>query len=483
MAVLNGMQPQSVLHYFEEICGIPHGSGNTKAISDYCVEFAKKHGLEWYQDSLNNVIMIREASVGYEHAPAVILQGHLDMVCEKTEDCTIDMRTQGLKLCTDGHWIWADKTTLGSDNGIAVAMALAALADDTMEHPRLEVVLTVDEEVGMEGAVGLDVTPLKAKWMINLDSEDQGVLTVSCAGGIRATGHMRVSREPAAGQAIDIVVRGLSGGHSGVDINRGRANANVLMGRMLDHLERKYPLKLVSLSGGQFDNAIASRAAAEVIVPEDCACGAVEAAEAYAGILMREYETAEPDMEIAVAAASCSADPLTAKDTKRMISALRLLPNGVQKMSADIAQLVQTSLNLGVVRLLQDEAAFTSSIRSSVESEKTMVCTAVERLMDLLDGSVTYVGNYPGWEYKKDSRLRELIAQVYEAQTGEKVVIEAIHAGLECGVFAGKIPGLDCVSLGPNLLEVHTPRERVHQASIAATWELIKEVLRRTKDM
>ena len=483
MPVLEHLQPNRALSFFEELSAIPHGSGNTKAISDYCVDFAKARGLEYRQDSVNNVIIIKPASVGYESAPAVILQGHIDMVCEKEANCPIDMEKDGLCLATDDEWIWAEGTTLGGDDGIAVAMALAALDDEDLQHPRLEVVLTVDEEVGMEGAVALETDLLQGRLMLNVDSEEEGILTVSCAGGVRATCHVPVEREAASGVCRRLTIEGLAGGHSGVEIHKGRANSNMLMGRLLYGLSQEMGIRLVELSGGQADNAIASRTTAVVMVEEIEINRLEEIVRSYGEVFAREYQTADPGLKITVSAEDADVLPLTVSATVRAVSALMLLPNGVQTMSMDIPGLVQTSLNLGVLQLQEADVSMTSAIRSSLATEKAMLCNRLDCLMELLGGHVTYVGDYPAWEYKKDSRLRELVADAYEKQTGKKAVIEAIHAGLECGVFAGKLPGLDCVSLGPDLREIHTPRERMNVASVARTWELLKEILRRAKEL
>lgn len=484
MPVLEHLQPANVLRYFEEICAIPHGSGNTKAISDYCARFAEVRGLEYHQDSLNNIIIIKPATAGYEAAPAVILQGHLDMVCEKTADCLLDMEKDGLTIETDGQWIWANGTTLGGDDGIAVAMALAALDDGNLEHPRLEVVFTVDEEVGMEGAVGLDTSCLQGRIMLNVDSEAEGILTVSCAGGVRASCHVPVERENTAGVCCEIVISGLIGGHSGVEIHKGRANSNMLMGRLLYGLSREMALRVVKLHGGQADNAIAPRTEAVVLVPEEEMTRAEALTASYAKVFRQEFAAADPNLAVAFSAGKAESVPaLTLSATARVTSALMLLPNGVQTMSQDIAGLVQTSLNLGVLRLDEHEMTATFAVRSSVATEKAMICNRIDCLSSLLGGCVTYAGDYPGWEYLRESKLRELVADVYEKQTGKKPVIEAIHAGLECGVFAGKLPGLDCVSLGPDMESIHTPKERLSVPSTARTWELLCEVLRRSKEL
>jgi len=484
MPVLKHLQPAGVLHYFEELCAIPHGSGNTKAISDYCVRFAESRGLEVHQDELNNVVIIKSASEGYEDAPAVILQGHLDMVCEKTADCTLDMAAEGLQIATDGEWIWANGTTLGGDDGIAVAMALAALDDDSLPHPRLEVVLTVDEEIGMEGAVGLDISCLQGSVMLNVDSEVEGILTVSCAGGVRACCHVPVERETTDGVRCEIVIKGLLGGHSGVEIHKGRANSNMLMGRLLYGLSKEMALRVVDLHGGQADNAIASRTEAVILVPAEEAVRAEALAASYARVFRAEYQAADPGVTVEFRTGEPVCAPaLTLSATARVTSALMLLPNGVQTMSQDIPGLVQTSLNLGVLRLEDQEMTATFAVRSSVATEKAMICNRIDCLASLLGGCVTYAGDYPGWEYLRDSKLRDLVAEVYEKQTGKKPVIEAIHAGLECGVFAGKLPGLDCVSIGPDMEAIHTPKERLSIPTTQRTWELVCEVLRRSKEL
>ena len=483
MPVLEHLQPKNVLHFFEELCSIPHGSGNTKAISDYCVQFAESRGLEYWQDNADNVVIVKEASPGYENAPSVILQGHIDMVCEKTADCSLDMKNDGLVLKTDGEWIWADGTTLGGDNGIAVAMALAILDDNTMVHPRLEVVLTSDEEIGMLGAVALDMSKLQSRLMLNLDSEAEGILTVSCAGGVMACCRVPVEREQTAGILFRITIDGLRGGHSGVEIHKGRANANMLMGRLLYGLSREMALRLVEIRGGQADNAIASSCVADVLVSDEEVERAKALIETYARVFREEYQVADPNLQVTVSCNTANVPAMTMAATARVTSALMLLPNGVQTMSMDIPGLVQTSLNLGILKSEEYEVVAKFAVRSAVATEKAMLCNRIDCLASLLGGCTEYAGDYPGWEYKRDSKLRELIADVYTAQTGKKAVIEAIHAGLECGIFAGKLPGLDCVSLGPDMMDIHTPRERLSVASTERTWKLVCEVLKLTKEL
>lgn len=484
MGVLTGLQPEKVLYYFEQLCAIPHGSGNTKAISDYCASFAAARGLLYRQDDINNVIIIKDATAGYETAPAVIIQGHLDMVCEKTPDCTIDMTKEGPHIATDGQWIWAEGTTLGGDNGIAVAMALALLDSEDIPHPRLEVVLTVDEEIGLIGAAALETDLLQAGMMLNLDSEEEGILTISCAGGVRANCHIPVEREIISGRCCRVSIKGLSAGHSGIKIVKGGANANVLMGRLLYALSHEMAMRIVELSGGMADNAIAANCDALLLIPEaevERFCGLTAA---YAEVFVSEFSVTDPELCVEqMVELPAELPALTLAATARVTSALMLLPNGVQAMSHHIPGLVQTSLNLGVLRLEEEQAVASFSVRSSVATEKALLCNKIDCMAALLGGETTFSGDYPGWEYKPDSKLRDLVADVYEKQTGKKAVIEAIHAGLECGIFAGKLPGLDCVSIGPDMEQIHSPAERLNVASARRTWELVCEVLKRTKEL
>lgn len=484
MPVLENLQPKNVLHFFEELSAIPHGSGNTKAISDYCVRFAKERGLQYRQDEWNNVIIIKEASKDYEDAPAVILQGHLDMVCEKDPDCAVDMGKEGLRLATDGQWIWAEGTTLGGDDGIAVAMALALLDSKELCHPRLEVVLTVDEEIGLLGAAALQTDMLQGRLMINVDSENEGILTISCAGGVRANCHIPVEREMTFGRLCRVSIKGVTGGHSGIKIINGGANANVLMGRLLYGLSHEMAMRIVELSGGMADNAIAAACEARLLVPEEETERLRAIVTSYAEVFCAEFGITDPDLTVeTVLELSEEVPALTLAASSRVTSAMMILPNGVQTMSHHIPGLVQTSLNMGVLRLQEERAIISFSVRSSVATEKAMLCNRIDCLSIALGGETTFAGDYPGWEYKPDSKLRDLVAEVYEKQSGKKAVIEAIHAGLECGIFAGKLPGLDCVSIGPDMEHIHSPQERLNVASTERTWNLICEVLARAKEL
>ena len=479
MAILEHLEPRGVFRFFEEMCAIPHGSANTKAVSDWLMAFARERGLEAYQDQLNNVIIIKEATAGYENAPAVILQGHMDMVCEKAPDCEKDMEKEGLDLAVDGDTVYARGTTLGGDDGIAVAMALALLDADDIPHPRLEAVFTVDEEIGMLGAVGMeDVSMLRGRRMLNLDSEVEGVFTVSCAGGNLTKCTLPVCRETFGAEFLTVTVGGLRGGHSGVEIDKGLGNACMLLGRVLTACGRETALRLVSVSGGLKDNAIPREASAVVAAADTreirAVCARLDAE------LKNEYRTTDP--EVFVSARDGGAGlPMDEDSTRRILAFLTCAPNGIQAMSADIPGLVQTSLNLGILTTGDETVDASFCVRSSVDSQKQMLVERLECLTETLGGSVGVFGDYSGWEYRSDSPLRELLVEVFTEQYGHAPKIEAIHAGVECGIFAGKLPGLDCVSMGPDLTEIHTCRERLHIASVQRLWAMVLETLKRMK--
>lgn len=477
MGILDQVEPKRVFHFFEEICQIPHGSGHTDQISAYLAAFAAERGLEHIRDRYNNIIIKKKASPTYESSRPVILQGHMDMVCEKAPDCRKDMEKEGLDLVLEGDTVYAKGTTLGADDGIAVAICLAILDDDTIPHPPLEVVLTVDEETGMLGAIGLDASPLKGRAMINLDSEDEGVFTVGCAGGADVLCQLPVVRKEAAGTALAIKVGGLVGGHSGAEINKGRANANTLLARILLHLAQKADWQLVSVAGGSKTNAIPREAEAIILTAEPDHVKAEAAA--FEKLLRREFRVTDPELNAAVEETETTLLPLTEASRDAVLCFLTCLPNGVQAMSATMAGLVQTSLNMGIVRTTEEQISAQFLVRSSVDSQKRMVMERMACLTKQLGGSVAVSGDYPGWEYSPVSPLRDLFVAVYKEQYGRDPKVEAIHAGVECGMFASKLPGLDCISLGPTLTDIHTYRERLHIASIQRTWELLLEVLRR----
>lgn len=474
---LAGLEPASVLAYFEKLCSIPHGSGNTRQISDYLVSFALEHGLRYQQDELNNVILFAPASAGYEDHEPVILQGHMDMVCEKDADSPIDFATDGLDVTHDGEWIFANGTTLGGDDGIAVACALALLADKSIPHPPLEVVITVDEETGMYGAVGIDLSGLKGRRMINIDSEEEGIFTVSCAGGARANIALEASRHAVYGPCIRLSVDGLAGGHSGVEIHKNRANANKVMGELLGEIRKRIPLCLTALSGGSKDNAIPRCCTASLV-----AMGMdLEPINDVAAALQEKIRTEFDEPEAVVTADNIEAlggNALSTQDTDKIIGLLCAAPNGVQAMCADMPGLVQTSLNLGIARLGAEGFTMSFSVRSSVNQEKLDLLKKLHDLAALYDCTMEEMGHYPAWEYKADSALREQMVETYRTMFGQEPQVVSIHAGLECGLFGEKIPGLDSVSIGPNMRDIHTSRERLSIASVERMWKYLLELLK-----
>ena len=480
MSVLNGYEPAKVLGFFEEICQIPHGSGNTKQLSDWLVDFAKARNLEHYQDELNNVIIIKEASAGYEGSEPVILQGHIDMVCNQEESCTKDMAKEGLDLAVDGDLLYAEGTTLGGDDGIAAAFMLAMLDDDSLAHPRVEAVFTTEEETGLYGAEAIDVSPLKGKRFINIDSEDEGIVTVGCAGGVTGIGSVPFGREAFDGQAFEVKIFGLRGGHSGTDIIFGQENAAKALGRLLYELQEEAGARIVSLEGGVADNVIPTSASALIVVPSASAAKAHEVFDACKATFAHEFKV-DPDFDMTLSETDCALDPMDADSCQRVLAYLIGTPNGIEKMTHGIDKLPQTSLSLGVLRTLDDAVEYVFCIRSAVDSECEMLARRLECQIKPLGGTLRREGPYPGWEYQADSPLRDLICEVYKEQTGKDMIIEAIHAGLECGYFSGKMPGLDCVSIGPDVNDVHTPNETLSISSTQRTWELVKEVVARMK--
>ena len=473
---LAGLEPARVFDFFEEICGIPHGSRNEKFISDYLVSFAKERGLKYIQDEANNVIIFQDGTCGYEDHEPVILQGHMDMVCEKDASCPIDMATEGLDVTHDGRCVFAKGTTLGGDDGIAVAYALALLDDTSIPHPPLEVVITTDEEVGMLGASVVDLSELRGRTLINIDSEDEGVFTVSCAGGAKATINMPEERRSVYGPCIRLVVDGLKGGHSGVEINQNRANANKVMGEFMGRIQNLMPLCLTSFSGGAKDNAIPRSCQATMVAMGIGLERINDIAQKLQDEVRATYD--EPDATVqAFDVDALGGNALTTECTAKVIAMLNSVPNGVQKMSADIEGLVQTSLNLGIAKLGKG-MSLTFSVRSSVNAEKQELLQKLRDLADFYGAAYSQMGEYPAWEYKADSKLRDLMVKTYADMFGKAPEVVAIHAGLECGLLSEKLPGLDCVSLGPQMHDIHTSREKLEIASTERTWKFLLEVLK-----
>lgn len=472
MGVLSACRPQRVFECFEAISAIPRGSGHTDKISAFCVNFAKEQGLDYVLEPVGNVIIYKQGSEGREGEAPVILQGHLDMVWEKESGCDFDFENNGIDLMIDGDYVTAKGTTLGGDDGIAVAIMLAILSDNSLSHPPLECVFTVDEETGMDGAQAIDTSLLKGKRMINLDSEAEDVLWVSCAGGARVDLTLNGNKIANTLPAYLITISGLHGGHSGAEIHKGYANATVLMGKLLRKLAEKFDIYIGSVTGGKMDNAITRECTALVCTD----CNIDDYVSEIIAELKQSYNTSDPDIYATVTPAN--ADECFDKEASaNLISLLSSLPYGVIKMSTEIEGLVQTSLNPGTAETAGNTLKIGYSVRSSVDSEKDDLIAELKALADKHNAVFETYGTYPAWEYKKDSPLRDTMKAVYKDLYGKDLQVTAIHAGLECGLFSGKIKGLDCVSIGPDMLDIHTPAEKLSIPSSERIYNFVVKTL------
>ncbi|MBO5858822.1 MAG: aminoacyl-histidine dipeptidase [Clostridia bacterium] len=475
---LSGLKPEKVFRYFEEISMIPRGSGHMEKISGYCADFAKERNLKFIKDNACNVIIFKDGTAGRENEEPVIIQGHLDMVWEKSSDSSIDFETDPLDLAIEKGFIIAKGTTLGGDDGIAVAYALALLDSDDLSHPPLEVVFTTDEETGMCGAEAIDTSVLRGKRMINIDSEAEGTLWVSCAGGARADIRYEFSAESVSGTVCEISVSGLHGGHSGTEIHHGYANANKLMGRILENLSSSIDFSLVTIDGGSMDNAIT----------RECVCKIALSSESEAlfkhinrlnSDLRKEFKSTDPDLSVRIRNCESVRYCISKADSQKIISMLNEFPCGVVSMSKSIEGLVETSLNLGVTATKDNYISFTFLCRSSDNSQRIALTDKLTAIAEKFGANCTVHSEYPAWEYKEDSELQTVFADTFKDVFGKEMVVTAIHAGLECGLFCGKIAGLDCVSFGPDILDIHTPQEKLSIESSARMWEYLLEILKR----
>ena len=475
------LKPELVFHYFNEICQVPRPSKKEEKMIAYLKAFGAKHNLETKVDEAGNVLIKKPATPGKENLQTVVLQSHIDMVCEKNNDVQHDFLTDPIETEIDGEWLKAKGTTLGADNGIGVATELAILADDSIEHGPLECLFTVDEEIGMLGAAALDMSPLKARTMLNMDSEDEGYLLVSCAGGLTAKAHLPVKRDSVTDVSyMQLTVNGLLGGPSGVEIDKGRANANIMLGRALYELAQDCEYKIVSIEGGKKDNAIPREAHAVLAVKNGDVAAASAKVKALQEIYRKEYCHTDAEITVTIDRASqdITCDPMDRETTERIVTALMNLPNGIQNMSFAVEGLVQTSLNLGIMMTDAQEVCLSYSVRSSVETQKEYLVEQISCLVKRLGGTVTCIGEYPAWEYREQSPLRDKMIEIFEKQYGRKPIVQALHAGVECGLFAGQLPGLDCVSFGPDMKDIHTPKETMDVGSVERTWNYVLEILR-----
>lgn len=480
-----------VLQLFEELSRIPRGSGNEKAVSDFVAEFARLRGCEVLQDERHNLIIRKSAFPGYESAPAVIFQGHLDMVCEKNKGTEHDFLKDPITLRVEGDSIYAEGTTLGADNGIAVATALAIIDSPELAHPELEILMTTEEETTMGGAFSIDVTQLKGRRMINFDSDREGVLFVSSAGGVNLYHTVPIVKRELKqedGVGCTIVVHGLRGGHSGDDIIHERGNANKLLGRVLDDLRRHVPFALASVSGGMKANAIPREAEAALYLTDNAKDDALTRLGEWSKLLREEFHATDADVEVTLRSGMDyghgAAEHKFVFDDATKASVIRLLaliPNGVLSMDKAIPNLVRTSSNLGVVTTSEDSVVMQSLARSSLRSQTEDVQRVLTTLAETVGCEFRADSYFPGWPYRPDSELRPVFQEVYERQFGSPLEIKAIHAGLECGVLIGKLPDLDAVSCGPNLYDIHTPQEHLSISSVERSWTFLTAVLAELK--
>ena len=469
-----------VFKWFKEIASVPHPSGHTEKIGAYLVDFARERGLKYHTDGNHNVVIFKDGSKGREAEEPVILQGHTDMVADKCPGSTHNFLTDPLKLMVEGDWLTADGTTLGGDDGAAVAIMLAILDDTSLEHPPLECVFTTDEEDGLIGASALDMSVLKGRRLVNLDSEDEGILTAGCAGGMTVKVDLPVERIYQSGALVTLTVGDLRGGHSGQMINAGRGNADKLMAETIKELSiRAGGCGLVTFEGGQRDNVIPFRAEASAVIGG----GVILDADAFGREMTEHFRErfGDKDPDILISAeVSPAVDMMavTPDSTERILALMERLPYGVIRMSEALPGLVQTSANIGVVRLEKDVFRAVLSVRSSVVSERDAVGDKIDRTADELGASVRRQGVYPAWEFRAESPLRDRMCALWKTMTGKDMKVDVIHAGLECGLFYESLEGLDAVSIGPDMQDIHTYKERLSIPSTLRLYDYVLELLK-----
>ena len=470
---LAGLEPKAVFEYFEQIASIPHGSWNCGPISQYLVDFADKHGLKSIRDKANNVIIFKDGSAGYEDREPMILQGHMDMVCQKDEGVNINFDTDPLELEVDGDLIYAKGTTLGADDGIAMALFLAVLADDTIAHPPLEVVFTADEEVGLIGASAIDVSMLKGRRMLNVDTFREGTFTAGSAGGAYVTVKLPVERTDYEGQQLQLRIDGLRGGHSAGVVQDNYGNADKAMGELLHNLGK---IRLIALSGGTAGNAV-PRTSQAVLAAEGMDMNRVENA---CKALQTKLQTDNKEADASVTferLPAAKTRAVTVEDSVTVAALVDHLPNGVQAWETAFQGLPQTSLNLGIMEL-KEELELLIYPRSSVNTERQALQDKLKAIVEAHGGVYGQYGVFSAWEYRPESPLRELMSGLYKEMFGKEPTVRVVHAGLEGGAFADQLAGLDCISTGPQAYDVHTTRERMEIASMGRFWEYLKALLK-----
>jgi dipeptidase D len=477
---LNILEPKTIWHFFQEISGIPRPSGKTQAIQDWLLDFARKHGLEGARDDAGNVLIRKPASAGFENVKSIVMQSHMDMVCEKNSDIDHDFEKDPIQMWIDGEWLKAKGTTLGADNGIGIAAQLAILDDNTLQHGTVECLFTADEETGLYGAYGLKPGFFEGKRLINLDSEDEGEIFIGCAGGMNSQFKFNYETEPAPKDYFyfKVSIKGLLGGHSGDDIDKGRGNANHILARFLWKTNSEFDLRLHDYKGGNLSNAIPREATFIAGVPYSLKEEVRVKINMYQSDLEDEFGPLEPKLVLELESQPVPDTVLKKNDSNRFISALYACPTGVIAMSYSIPGLVETSLNLASVKqTAENEWTITTSQRSSIESAKYALSDRLQALFTMAGFSVSHGEGYPGWKPNPDSDIVRLVFSTYKELFNEDAKIKAIHAGLECGLFLDKYPGLDMVSFGPTMRGVHSPDERLNIPSVGKFWDLLVATL------
>jgi len=481
--VLKGLKPEALFRHFESLTRIPRESGNEKAVSDFLVKFANDNNLEVIQDDYFNVIIKKPGTAGYENSKRVILQGHMDMVCVKKDDLEFDFEKDPIPLVVDGDMIRTEGTTLGADNGIAVAMAMAILEANDLEHPPIIALITVAEETGMDGVLNLNPDHVSGDILINIDSEDEGTFLSSCAGGVNNIVSLPIKWDDLkeAKTAFEISIKGLLGGHSGIEINKNRASAIKLMGRLLQDLDTRIGIDISNISGGEKMNAIPKLSKVNVLVESEKIEELKKIVSEYEEIFLNEYSISDSHIKIEIKEIEKSKKVISLSTKKNLINILRLLPFGVQTMSAGVEGLVESSNNIGVLEIKNDNIIFNNAIRSSVESLKDEINSRIKSICEMTEASMELVADYPGWEYKTESEIRDIMLKVYKDMYNKEAKVDAIHAGLECGFLKKKVGDIDMVSMGPNIYDVHTPYEHISISSTQRVFEFLCEVLKNIK--
>lgn len=475
------LSPTELWNNFTDLNAVPRGSKKEKNVIEFIQNFGKKLGLPTVTDEVGNVIIKKPASPGMENLTTIVLQSHLDMVHQKNASTNFDFDKQGIEMIVEGDWVRANGTTLGADNGIGVASIMTILASKTIPHPAIEALFTIDEETGMTGAINLKGGLLDGKILLNLDTEDDNELTIGCAGGIDVTTTCNYTREitPKLVKAFRIILNGLKGGHSGVDIHRGRGNANKLMNRILSQATEQFGLRISAIDGGSLRNAIPRESFADVLIPESYVALFTSFIKAQEQIFKIEYKTTDPNLKLSIESINTPETVLPLGFQQQMLLAIYACPNGIYRMSPDITGLVQTSNNIAKVQIKDGKLSVQCLTRSSVDSEKMDLAQSIKSAFELAGATVTFAGSYPGWMPKPDAAIVVLMSNLYKERYDENALVSACHAGLECGILGTNYPNVEMVSFGPNIRGAHSPDEKVQISSVQKYWGFLLEIMKR----